>query len=137
MTLHASCSDIQCVYMHVRIVLVFSVVRGVTHSDLRMVTGFGPFNLPTCDQLQRGRDHSQIGVRHLWMLYSCVTHVTHAYTGLCNDMLFTCFVNKCYKAYESLETRYRVIFTLVVGDVGGGFCVVVVVDADRLVVNCA
>ena len=48
------------------------------------------------------------------------------------------FVNKCYKAYESLETRYRVIFTLVVGDIGGVFCVVVVVvDADRLVVNCA
>ena len=30
------------------------------------------------------------------------------------------------------------IFTLVVGDVGGVFCVfVVVVDADRLAVNCA
>ena len=102
------------------------VVRGVTQSDLCMVTGFGPFNLPTCDQLQRGRDHSQIGVRHLWMLYSCVSHVTRAYTGLW-----------CFKAYESLETRYRVMFTLVVGDVGGVFCVVVVVDADRLVVNCA
>ena len=58
------------------------------------------------------------------MLYSCVSHVTHAYTGLW-----------CFKAYE---TRYRVIFTLVVGDVGGVFCVfVVVVDADRLVVSCA
>ena len=58
------------------------------------------------------------------MLYSCVSHVTRAYTGLW-----------CFKAYE---TRYRVIFTLVVGDVGGVFCVfVVVVDADRLVVNCA
>ena len=44
------------------------------------------------------------------MLYSCVSHVTHAYTGLW-----------CFKAYESLETRYRVIFTLVVGDVGGVF----------------
>ena len=62
------------------------------------------------------------------MLSDCVTHVIHAYTGLW-----------CFKAYESLETRYRVIFTLVVGDVGGVFCVVVVVvvDADRLVVNCA
>ena len=65
------------------------------------------------------------------MLYSCATHVTRAYIGLW-----------CFKAYESLETRYRMIFTLVVGDVGGGFCVVVVVvvivvDADRLVVNCA
>ena len=58
------------------------------------------------------------------MLYSCVSHVTRAYIGLW-----------CFKAYE---TRYRVIFTLVVGDVGGVFCVfVVVVDADRLVVNCA
>ena len=44
----------------------------------------------------------------------------------CVDMLFTCFANKCFKAYESLQTRYRVIFTLVVGDVGGTFCVVVV-----------
>ena len=103
------------------------VVRGVTQSYLRIVTGFGPFNFPTCDQLQRGRDHSQIGVWHSWMLYSCVSHVTRAYTGLW-----------CFKAYESLETRYRVIFTLVVGGVGGVFCVVVVVvDADRLVVNCA
>ena len=56
--------------------------------------------------------------------------MTRAYTGLW-----------CFKAYE---TRYRVIFTLVVGGVGGGGggggggCVfVVVVDADRLVVNCA
>ena len=58
------------------------------------------------------------------MLYSCVSHVTRAYTGLW-----------CFKAYE---TRYRVIFTLVVGDVGVVFCVfVVVVDADKLVVNCA
>ena len=55
------------------------------------------------------------------MLYSCVSHVTGAYTGLCNDMLFMCFVNKCYKAYESLETWYRVIFALVVGDVGECF----------------
>ena len=56
----------------------------------------------------------------------------------CVDVLFTCFVNMCFKAYESLETRYRVIFTLVVGNVGGVFCVVVVVvDADRLVVNCS
>ena len=55
------------------------------------------------------------------MLYSCVNHVTRAYTGLW-----------CFKVYESLKTRYRVIFTLVVGDVGGVFCVfVVVVDADR------
>ena len=83
---------------------------GVTQSDLRIVTGFGPFNLPTCDQLQRGRDHSQIGVRHLWMLSGCVTHVIRANTGLW-----------CFKAYESLETRYRVIITLVVGDVGGVF----------------
>ena len=50
--------------------------------------------------------------------------MTRAYTGLW-----------CFKAYV---TRYRVIFTLVVGDVGGVFCVfAVVVDADRLVVNCA
>ena len=50
--------------------------------------------------------------------------MTRAYTGLW-----------CFKAYE---TRYRVIFTLVVGGVGGVFCAfVVVVDADRLVVNCA
>ena len=56
----------------------------------------------------------------------------------CVDVLFTCFVNKCFKAYESLKTRYRVIFTLIVGNVGGVFCVaVVVVDADRLIVNCA
>ena len=52
------------------------------------------------------------------MLYSCVSHVTRTYTGLW-----------CFKAYV---TRYKVIFTLVVGDVGGVFCVfVVVVDADR------
>ena len=59
------------------------------------------------------------------MLYSCVSHMIRAYTGLW-----------CFKAYESLETRYRVIFTLV--GMLGEFCVVViVVDADRLVVNCA
>ena len=40
------------------IVVLRPVIRGVTQSDLRIVTGFGPFNLPTCDQLQRGRDHS-------------------------------------------------------------------------------
>ena len=34
------------------------VIRGVTQSDLCIVTGFDPFNLPTCDQLQRGWDHS-------------------------------------------------------------------------------
>ena len=81
------------------------VVRRVTQSDLCIVTGFGLFNLLTCDQLQRGRDHSKIGVRYLWMLYSCATHVTCAHTGLCNDMLFMCFVNKCYKAYESLKAK--------------------------------
>ena len=56
----------------------------------------------------------------------CFIAVTRAYTGLW-----------CFKAYE---TRYRMIFTLVVGDIGFFFCVcvfVVVVDADRLVVNCA
>ena len=112
-----------CAHAHEDSSGVFScgpVVRGVTQSDLRIVTGFGPFNLPTCNQLQRGRDHSHIGAWHLWMLYSCVSHVTRAYTGLW-----------CFKAYESLETRYRVIFTLVVGDVGGVFGGGGVVDTHR------
>ena len=33
-------------------------LQGSTLSDHRMTTGFGPFELPTCGLLQRGRDHS-------------------------------------------------------------------------------
>ena len=33
-------------------------LQGSTLSDHRMITGFGPFELPTCGLLQRGRDHS-------------------------------------------------------------------------------
>ena len=32
-------------------------LQGSTLSDHRMTTGFGPFELPTCGLLQRGRDH--------------------------------------------------------------------------------
>ena len=33
-------------------------LQGSTLSSPRMTTGFGPFELPTCGQLQKGRDHS-------------------------------------------------------------------------------
>ena len=33
-------------------------LQGSTLSGHRMTTGFGPFELPTCGLLQRGRDHS-------------------------------------------------------------------------------
>ena len=33
-------------------------LQGSTLSDHCMTTGFGPFELPTCGLLQRGRDHS-------------------------------------------------------------------------------
>ena len=69
----------KCIGLSVITVVSKPVIRGVTQSDLRIATGFGPFNLLTCDQLQRGRDHSQLEVQHLWMLYSCVTHVTRVY----------------------------------------------------------
>ena len=48
----------KCIGWSVVTVVSKPVIRGVTQSDLCIVTGFGPFNLPTCDQLQRGRDHS-------------------------------------------------------------------------------
>ena len=41
-------------------VRVRPVVRGVTQSDLSLATGFGPFNLPTCGPLPKGRDHSHV-----------------------------------------------------------------------------
>ena len=40
--------------------LVWPVIRGVTLSDYGMATGFGPFNLPTCGPLPKGRDHSHV-----------------------------------------------------------------------------
>jgi len=33
-------------------------LQGSTLSNHHMTTGFGPFELPTCGLLQRGRDHS-------------------------------------------------------------------------------
>ena len=33
-------------------------LQGSTLSGPRMTTGFGPFELPTCGLLQKGRDHS-------------------------------------------------------------------------------
>ena len=38
---------------------VWPVIRGGTFTDHSWVTGFGPFNLPTCDMLPKGRDHSK------------------------------------------------------------------------------
>ena len=34
--------------------------QGSTLSDLRLATGFGPFNLPTCGPRPKGRDHSHV-----------------------------------------------------------------------------
>ena len=34
--------------------------QGSTLSDLSLATGFGPFNLPTCSPLPKGRDHSHV-----------------------------------------------------------------------------
>ena len=36
----------------------YPVIRGVTQSNNHSTTSFGPFNLPTCGVLWRGRDHS-------------------------------------------------------------------------------
>ena len=41
-------------------------LQGSTLSDHRMTTGFGPFELPTCGLLQRGRDHSPPKVCFIW-----------------------------------------------------------------------
>ena len=42
--------------------------QGSTLSDLSLATGFGPFNLPTCGPLPKGRDHSHVGSgRHIYM----------------------------------------------------------------------
>ena len=45
--------------------------QGSSLSDHRKATGFGPFKLPTCSLLQKGRDHSPPkallrGVQHLF-----------------------------------------------------------------------
>ena len=34
--------------------------QGSTLSDFSLATGFSPFNLPTCGQLPKGRDHSNV-----------------------------------------------------------------------------
>ena len=42
--------------------------QGSTLSDLSLATGFGPFNLPTCGPLSKGRDHSHVeSGRHICM----------------------------------------------------------------------
>ena len=42
--------------------------QGSTLSDLSLATGFGPFNLPTCGPLPKGRDHSHVeSGRHIYM----------------------------------------------------------------------
>ena len=43
---------------HLEICSKIAGLQGSTLSDHRMTTGFGPFELPTCGLLQRGRDHS-------------------------------------------------------------------------------
>ena len=41
------------------------VIRGVPFLIIEQTTGFGPFKLPTCGRLQKGRGHSQSGVQHV------------------------------------------------------------------------
>ena len=41
-------------------------LQGSTLSDHRMTTGFGPFELPTCGLLQRGRVHSPPKACFIW-----------------------------------------------------------------------
>ena len=51
--------------------LVWPVIRGVTLSDHGMATGFGPFNLPTCGPLPKGRDHSHVeSGKHIYKIMS-------------------------------------------------------------------
>ena len=42
--------------------------QGSTLSGLCLATGFGPFNLPTCSPLPKGRDHSHVvSGKHIYM----------------------------------------------------------------------
>ena len=56
--------------------LVWPVIRGVTLSDYVMATGFGPFNLPTCGPLPKGREHSYVesGKHDNYYLYVSVVY---------------------------------------------------------------
>ena len=40
-------------------------LSGEFQSDHRRATGFGPFDLPTCGLLRKGRDHSHIGAQNI------------------------------------------------------------------------
>ena len=48
--------------------------QGNTLSDLSLVTGFGPFNRPTCGPLTKGRDHSHVeSGKHMYN-YVCIVY---------------------------------------------------------------
>ena len=70
-------------------------------------TGFGPFNLPTCDHDWVGRDHSLIGVRHkliysdyIW-LYLQVSLIVVVYYVDKFDILFYMFEYHLCTVYTS------------------------------------
>ena len=51
--------------MQLSLVTSLLVIRGVPLLIIEQTTGFGPFKLPTCGRLQKGRGHSQSGVQHV------------------------------------------------------------------------
>ena len=71
------CMDLFIIYLSLcqavrEYALVWPVIRGVTLSDYGMATGFGPFNLPTCGLLPKGRDHSHVeSGKHI---YVCIVY---------------------------------------------------------------
>ena len=75
--------------------LVWPVIRGVTLSDYGMATGFGPFNLPTCGPLPKGRDHSHVDSgKHI---YVCIVY--------CCGCFFFCHLLLFLVHITSLELR--------------------------------
>ena len=63
------------------------VIRGVPYRILAsLATGFGPFNLPTCGPLPKGRDHSHVeSGKHIYM------SVLFIVVAVCLLLLFVVF----------------------------------------------
>ena len=91
------------VYQAVRgYALVWPVIRGVTLSDYGMATDFGPFNLPTCGPLPKGRDHSHVqSGKHI--IYNYVSVVYYQCCCGCLFVAVVCCIFIYFLYISSLE----------------------------------
>ena len=68
--------------------------QGSTLSDLSLATGFGPFNLPTCGPLPKGRDHSHVeSGKHISMSVLFIVVAVCFFANVCCLFCYYYFVD--------------------------------------------